>query len=50
MIHAFKIMPGGVAPVLGWMAVPKFAAAYAATGVYLLVLHWMKRFDTAENK
>jgi len=32
------------------MAAPEFAAAYAATGVCLLVLHWMKRFDTAKKK
>jgi len=49
LIHAFKITPGGVAPVLGWMAAPEFAAAYAATGICLLALHWMKRFDTAKN-
>ena len=50
LIHAFKITPGGVAPVMGWMAAPEFAAAYAATGVCLLALHWMKRFDVAKKK
>ncbi len=46
LIHAFAITPAGVVPVFGWMAAPDFAAAYAATGLCLLFLHGMKRFDT----
>lgn len=42
LIHAFSVSPAGVAPVFGWMAAPDFAAAYAATGACLLVLHWTK--------
>lgn len=45
LIHAFSITPAGVLPVFGWMAAPDFAAAYAATGLCLLFLHWSKRFD-----
>lgn len=34
----------------GRIGAPEFAAAYAATGVCLLELHWMKRFDTVKKK
>ena len=47
LIHAFSITPTGVVPLFGWMAAPDFAAAYAATGLCLLALHWSKRFDAA---
>ena len=47
LIHAFAITPAGVIPVFGWMVAPDFAAAYAATGICLLFLHWAKRFDSA---
>jgi len=42
LIHAFSVTPNGVLPVFGWMAAPEFAAAYAATGLCLLVLHKIK--------
>lgn len=45
LIHAFTITSDGVLPVFGWMAAPEFAAAYAATGICLLILHWTKRFE-----
>ena len=47
LIHAFAITPAGVVPVFGWLVAPDFAAAYAATGICLLFLHWTKRFDSA---
>lgn len=39
LIHSFAITPDGVAPKFGWLAAPDFAAAYALTGLVLLVLH-----------
>ena len=49
LIHAFSITPAGVVPVFGWMVAPDFSAAYAATGICLLILHWTKRFDGSAN-
>ena len=49
LIHAYAITPAGIAPRFGWLAAPDFAAAYAATGACLLILHAAKRFDATEK-
>jgi AGZA family xanthine/uracil permease-like MFS transporter len=49
LIHAFKITPGGIAPVLGWMAAPEFAAAYTATGICLLALEALRKFKPRQE-
>jgi len=45
LIHSYALGPGGLRPEFGWMAAPGFAAAYAVTGVILLALRWLNRFD-----
>ncbi|TSA31242.1 MAG: NCS2 family permease [Verrucomicrobiaceae bacterium] len=45
LIHAYKISSGAVLPDFGLLKAPGFTAAYAATGICLLCLHAMKRFD-----
>lgn len=39
LMHAYLLTPAGIQNQLGWLASPRFAAAYGLTGLILLGLH-----------
>ncbi len=43
LIHAFRIGPGGIENVFGWMAAPGFALSYLGVALMLGGLHWWRR-------
>jgi len=45
LIHAYKIGPGGVENVFGWMAAPSFAMAYLISGCGMVWFHFAAKKD-----
>lgn len=45
-MHAYDLVPSGVANHFGVLAAPDFAAGYGAAGLLLLGLHYLNRSDT----
>lgn len=42
LIHAYDLTPSGIQNHFGWLVAPRFAAAYAITGVVFLILDRIK--------
>jgi AGZA family xanthine/uracil permease-like MFS transporter len=46
LIHAYKLTATGVDNSFGWMAAPRFAAAYAVTGLMFLLIAMMRKRES----